>query len=678
MPRRRHMFHGKYILPENLSFIVPVNPITKLAFCGGGAKGVAYPGAITALHELGVMKHIDTVAGSSAGSFMALLVALGCQEDEIKKITNEMSFLKFLDVSFKNNIRDRGICDGNILYEMIQKVVKNKIKYHVEMLETLLNQHIPSVSLGEDPAIVKANFLKKLKLLKNIETFKFSDLEILKDCYKYYYPEYIIKDLIVTGTNITDKKLAIFSAKTSPNMEIAKAIQISAAFPIVFKAVSYNGKQYIDGGAMDNLPVRMLNAYSNDKNFTFLNDSTQCQRTLSLMLGTKETYHTLHHVNEFYSGGLLFTLKNLLSRLICKIHFLSNDAELMQALHHNYGLRTVALPTLNVGTLSPMISKNTREKITESSNTAIKDYFTNRTSEAVFYREKELMSSLLQIMREKPSTEGYHSIFAPILAANPHVSHAEKQQIKLKIAALADSVLELNREKDNEALDLLTKIKSLNGTLSEYFDIEEDNPNKLFNGNLMIRKSFVIDRQISDVRKLFEKYISSKEITTRYTLSPRYTQNARHTEILLDRLNPYQDLIYQLMDNLHSYDIINKEKQNPRINAQSTGLLDSMEYFEFQRKKADIVKILVASKSKYFQRSPNIRLLSKAINDVRSARHIHDVKVAVADVKHYYKPRTFFSIKKLFNTVFANDHMYDTSEKLDKALNQTKLRRAKT
>ncbi len=679
MPHRRGL-HPRFIIPEDITFIVPVEPITKLAFCGGGAKGVAYPGAITALHEIGLMNQIDTVAGSSAGSFIALLVSLGCDEKEIKHITDDMTFLKFLDVSFKNNIKDRGICNGKKLYEMIQKVIKNKINYHIAKLETFLQQLDPVVAAGEDAATVKLHLLTKLQNLKNSNSIKFSDLEILRNCYKYYVPEQVIKDLIVTGTNITDKELAIFSAKTSPDMEIAKAIQISAAFPIVFKAVNYKGKQYIDGGAMDNLPVRMLNAYSNDKKFKFLDDATQCQRTLSLMLGRKDTYHALHKVNEFYSGGFIFTLRNLLSRLVCKINFLSNNAELLQALHHQYGLRTVALPTHGVGTLAPSISAKTRARVTESSNAAVKEYFTHRTDEAHLYREKDMMASLLQIVREKPTPKIYQAIIGPIFAANPGASPAEKKVIKNEIVALTNSVLELNREKDKQALELLTKIKALNGTLTDYLEFGELNPiyKGLFTENLITRKALKIDEQIKEIQKIYEKYILSKEITQNNTLSHKSSLISRHSEILLDRFNPYQDMIYQLIDNLHHFENVNKKnnvRTSYRRNTQSSNLLYNLEYFEFQRKKAVIIKILVASKAKYFQRDANIKLLSKTINDVRTAKHEHDVRTAVGNVKQCYKPRTFFSIKKMLKDVFTNDFMSDTSEKLDSVLNNSKSRR---
>lgn len=40
----------------------------------------------------------------------------------------------------------------------------------------------------------------------------------------------------------------------------------------------------MDGGAMDNLPVRGLAEYTNDKDLTLLSEVTQRSKTLSFML----------------------------------------------------------------------------------------------------------------------------------------------------------------------------------------------------------------------------------------------------------------------------------------------------------------------------------------------------------------------------------------------------------
>ncbi len=50
-------------------------------FEGGGAKGIAHIGALKAIEEYGL--HINKVAGTSAGSIIATLIALGYTADEM-------------------------------------------------------------------------------------------------------------------------------------------------------------------------------------------------------------------------------------------------------------------------------------------------------------------------------------------------------------------------------------------------------------------------------------------------------------------------------------------------------------------------------------------------------------------------------------------------------------------
>jgi NTE family protein len=53
------------------------HPWKNLVLEGGGIRGMAYSGAIKVLDEKGVLPQIEKVAGTSAGSIVALLISLG-------------------------------------------------------------------------------------------------------------------------------------------------------------------------------------------------------------------------------------------------------------------------------------------------------------------------------------------------------------------------------------------------------------------------------------------------------------------------------------------------------------------------------------------------------------------------------------------------------------------------
>ena len=60
-----------------------------LALAGGGIRGAAHIGAIKALEENGI--EIEAVGGTSAGSIVAALYAMGYKTDEIIKLFREFS-----------------------------------------------------------------------------------------------------------------------------------------------------------------------------------------------------------------------------------------------------------------------------------------------------------------------------------------------------------------------------------------------------------------------------------------------------------------------------------------------------------------------------------------------------------------------------------------------------------
>ncbi len=105
------------------------------AFSGGGLQGIAHVGAIKALYELGIKP--DYVSGTSSGSAMAALVAMGCDADDMKRVASKYwkDLVKFRPTSIlqsivalkfsKKNPGD-GLMDGVIVEAMIRSVMEEK------------------------------------------------------------------------------------------------------------------------------------------------------------------------------------------------------------------------------------------------------------------------------------------------------------------------------------------------------------------------------------------------------------------------------------------------------------------------------------------------------------------------------------------------------------------------
>ena len=182
-----------------------------LALAGGGVRGAAHIGAIKALQENGI--NIDAVGGTSAGSIVAALYAMGYTTDEMIKIFNyfSKSVMAISPKDIFNGMREvRGIRLGGITSS-----------HNIEL------------------AIEEAAKLKEIKYIKDIQmpitiptTDLLSDREIIfTNCEGLQGEEYI------------------------HDIEIGKAVRASSTFPAMYSPFEYKGYQFVDGGIFDNLPT---------------------------------------------------------------------------------------------------------------------------------------------------------------------------------------------------------------------------------------------------------------------------------------------------------------------------------------------------------------------------------------------------------------------------------------
>ena len=72
-------------------------------------------------------------------------------------------------------------------------------------------------------------------------------------------------NLILTSTCLNDKNIYYFSHELTPNMQILLAMKMTSAFPLWFYPITYQNKLFVDGGCIDNYPIRF---FQNDLNST--------------------------------------------------------------------------------------------------------------------------------------------------------------------------------------------------------------------------------------------------------------------------------------------------------------------------------------------------------------------------------------------------------------------------
>jgi len=200
-------FFYKYIYPQDKSF-------ENLCFSGGGVKGFAYVGVIKALQEKHILKNITKIIGSSAGAIFATAVACKISHIDMYQEITTCDFKKFLDTN--NPIlkaydlcNDLGLYSGNYFYNWIGYILEKYVG----------NSNI---------------------------TFKES------------YEKFGI-ELVITASDLTDKKIIYMNYKTSPEQRIRDAVRMSMSIPLFFipvkKLIDTTEHIFVDGGCLNNFPI---------------------------------------------------------------------------------------------------------------------------------------------------------------------------------------------------------------------------------------------------------------------------------------------------------------------------------------------------------------------------------------------------------------------------------------
>ena len=125
------MYRTTLILSVVFTILVNKNieaKITTLALSGGGVKGAVYGGAIQALEESGIINDIERFSGTSAGSSVATMLAMGFNACEIRGQLMGTNFAELVEYSLSNAlwsaIFGRGTSD------LLAKISKKKGFFH--------------------------------------------------------------------------------------------------------------------------------------------------------------------------------------------------------------------------------------------------------------------------------------------------------------------------------------------------------------------------------------------------------------------------------------------------------------------------------------------------------------------------------------------------------------------
>lgn len=216
-----------------------------VALSGGGIRGIAHAGVLQALQNNGI--HIDVIGGTSAGSMIASLYAMGYSPEEIYLL-------------FRRNAKKIIGANTYPIISGIRSFMKRKEKT------------IKGFRNGKSIEEIYNTVAKE----KGIETIK-----------------QIKMPLVIPSVDILEAKEYIFTNKVPEkpqdetqyitDISVGKAVRASSSFPAVFNLCNIQKHAFMDGGALDNVPVNEVKKQGADKVIAVKFDSDEINENSNIM-----------------------------------------------------------------------------------------------------------------------------------------------------------------------------------------------------------------------------------------------------------------------------------------------------------------------------------------------------------------------------------------------------------
>lgn len=253
-----------------------------LSLAGGGIKGVAHIGAIKALQEENIK--FEYVAGTSSGSIVATLYAIGITVDEMydffKTYAKQIKYIDFKNISkviknifLKKKFKIDGLNSGDSIYKFVNEVCNKKGIYNINQIKMPLI--IPAVDICSEKLYIFHS--------KSIKGFKDKGIKYVNDA------------------------------------DIGTVVQASCSYPGIFSPCDkYEGALLVDGGIEDNFPWREIKKAGADKVLTIVfeeeNIESDCNNENLFGILNRSFKILCHELSKYEWDGTDYLLKIKLNR----------------------------------------------------------------------------------------------------------------------------------------------------------------------------------------------------------------------------------------------------------------------------------------------------------------------------------------------------------------------------
>ncbi len=295
---------------------------------GGGVRGIGHVGALSVMEEQGY--HWVHIAGTSAGAFVAALLAAGYSANELYDIMKT-------EVQFSRFARDPGL-DGTIMVEALHMLQRAGM-HTGNFIETFIRQ-------------------KLRDLVLNPREPKHSS---------FRYRLTVIASDITTGTMLRLPQDMLRFGLDPDALDIAQAVRMSVSIPFFFmpvrkKHIDGSTSLIVDGGLLSNFPVYLFDVPGQPRHPTFGLRLVDVPPTPAQPWAPNPTGNALQ-----IGRALLNTLLHAHDRLYM------DDATYV---------RTIAIPVSGIGSTQFDLSPQQTETLYQNGRKAAQQFFSTWDFEA--------------------------------------------------------------------------------------------------------------------------------------------------------------------------------------------------------------------------------------------------------------------------------------------------------
>ncbi len=245
-----------------------------LVFEGGGAKGVAFAGALEALAEEG--HEAGRVIGASAGAIAAALVAAGYGASSLLEAIRERTggqprFTTFFDVpagaDFDAWQRRQSVL-GQLFSAVDLPLVPERLEERID--QALFNRLMANRRFRQLFSLMEYGGVFSGDTFHAWVEEKLAGQGIPAGCTLSGFHERTGSDLTVMVSDTTGGEMLALNHRTAPLAPVAWAVRMSMSIPFVWQEVRWQsewgryldrdvvGHAMVDGGMLSNFPIRLL------------------------------------------------------------------------------------------------------------------------------------------------------------------------------------------------------------------------------------------------------------------------------------------------------------------------------------------------------------------------------------------------------------------------------------